>query len=257
MKKQLIQIDPNDFPQELHGLLTGTKVYDSSCSSAARVFYAENGAYVKIDDKDELKHEALMAKYFHSQGLGVEVLYYISDEKDYLVTRAAKGHDLTHYLDEPKKLCGVMAEVLRDLHSRKLSNVPVSTRHQRYLDSAEGDYSGGYYDESVLMDKYAVRSKREAWDIMQANKHRLKSDTLIHGDFCLPNVILHDWRFSSLIDFNMSGAGDKHIDIYWALWSLQYNLKTDSYGDYFLDAYGRENFDEDMLKVIAAFELFG
>ena len=36
-----------------------------------------------------------------------------------------------------------------------------------------------------------------------------------------------------------------------------YNLKTDAYTDCFLDAYGRENFEYDMLRVIAAFELFG
>ena len=56
---------------------------------------------------------------------------------------------------------------------------------------------------------------------------------------------------------SMAGVGDKHIDLYWAIWSLQYNLKTDQYTDYFLDQYGRENFDHDMLNVVAAFELFG
>jgi kanamycin kinase len=55
----------------------------------------------------------------------------------------------------------------------------------------------------------------------------------------------------------MAGVGDKHIDLYWAIWSLQYNLKTDEYTDYFLDQYGRDNFDYHMLKVIAAYELFG
>ena len=64
-------------------------------------------------------------------------------------------------------------------------------------------------------------------------------------------------RFSTFIDFDMAGVGDKHIDLFWAIWSLQYNLKTDAYTDLFLDLYGRENFDEDMLRVIAAFELFG
>ncbi|MDE7300410.1 MAG: hypothetical protein K2N94_16560, partial [Lachnospiraceae bacterium] len=63
--------------------------------------------------------------------------------------------------------------------------------------------------------------------------------------------------FSCFIDLAMAGVGDKHIDLYWAVWSLQYNLKTEDYTDYFLDLYGRENFEYDMLKVIAAFELFG
>ena len=69
--------------------------------------------------------------------------------------------------------------------------------------------------------------------------------------------VLQDGEFSSLIDLGAAGIGDKHMDIYWALWSLQYNLKTEYYTDYFLDLYGRDNFEPEMLRVIAAFECFG
>ena len=69
--------------------------------------------------------------------------------------------------------------------------------------------------------------------------------------------MVKDGRFSCFIDLAMAGLGDKHIDLYWALWSLQYNLGTEKYTDYFLDLYGRENFEYDMLRVIAAFEAFG
>ena len=55
----------------------------------------------------------------------------------------------------------------------------------------------------------------------------------------------------------MCGLWDKHIDIYWAIKSLQINLKTEDYTDLFLDMYGRDNINEDMLRVIAAYELFG
>jgi kanamycin kinase len=46
------------------------------------------------------------------------------------------------------------------------------------------------------------------------------------------------------------------MDLYWAIWSLEYNLKTDRYTDYFLDQYGRENIDFQLLKVVTAFESF-
>ena len=38
---------------------------------------------------------------------------------------------------------------------------------------------------------------------------------------------------------------------------LAYNLKTEAYGNLFLDLYGREKVSEEKLQVIAAFELFG
>ena len=149
-----------------------------------------------------------------------------------------------------------MADTLRHLHSHPIADAPISLRHQRYLDSAS-DMDGGYYDETVLMTRYPIQSRQEAWQIMQTYQERLKADTLIHGDYCLPNVVLDEKDVTTLIDVSLAGVGDKHIDLYWAVWSLQYNLKTDAYTDYFLDCYGRENFDEEMLQVIAAFEVFG
>lgn len=257
MKKIKTEISIESFPNEIRHLFENATVYDSSCSSDATVYYIDTGYYVKIDALHSLADEAALNKLFYARGLGVEVVAYISTDRDYLVTRSAIGEDLTHYLHNPEKLCELIATSLRKLHSQPVNDAPVSSRYQRYMDSVNGDYNGGYYDESVLMNRYMVNSKEEAWSIMQANKQLLVADTLIHGDACLPNVIQNKGSFSAFIDFNMAGAGDKHIDLYWAIWSLQYNLKTDAYTDLFLDIYGRNNFNEDMLRVVAAYELFG
>lgn len=256
MKNERIIIDLSDFPPQLHAILSNTAVYDCSCSSDATTLRTESGYFVKINARSELAREAEMTKYFHFRGLGVEVVDYFTAGKDYLVTRAAGGRDLTHFTDDPKGLCTLMAESMKLLHSLPV-NAGLSLRHERYLDSAFGCYDGGWYDESTQMERYCISSKADAWDIMQESKDQLRADTLIHGDFCLPNVIAKNDRFSAFIDLGLAGAGDRHIDLYWALWSLQYNLKTEKYSDYFLDAYGRSNFQEEMLRVVAAFELFG
>jgi kanamycin kinase len=84
----------------------------------------------------------------------------------------------------------------------------------------------------------------------------LKSDTLLHGDYCLPNIILSDWQFSGFIDLDSAGLGDRHIDLFWGIWTLNFNLKTDVWGDRFLDAYGRDRIDNEILSSIGAFEVF-
>ena len=94
-------------------------------------------------------------------------------------------------------------------------------------------------------------------DVIKKYGSALKNDTLIHGDYCLPNVMLDNWKFSAFIDVGNGGVGDKHIDLFWGVWTLWYNLKTHEYGDRFLDAYGGQNFDRDMLRVVAAYEVFG
>lgn len=222
MIKKEIQINIEDFPKELHYILKDTKVFDSSSHPTMKVFYSECGYYVKIAEKGILEKEAEMAKRFAQNGLGVEVVSYITKEKDYMVTRPAVGEDCTHYLNNPEKLCEVLAETMKFLHSRPLEGVPVSP----------------------CMDTYIKTKKSDL----------LKQDVFIHGDFCLPNIILNDWKFSSFIDLGFAGAGDRHIDIYWVLWSLNYNLKTDKYTHYFLNLYGKENYDKEILKIVAEVE---
>ena len=50
---------------------------------------------------------------------------------------------------------------------------------------------------------------------------------------------------------------NRHIDLYWAIWSLHYNFGTDAYADAFLGFYGRESVREETFRVVAAFEAFG
>lgn len=256
MEKTKIEVKVEEFPRELHYLFENAEIYDSSSSSSAKVFYSTLGYYIKVSAKGRLQEEAMLTKVFADRGLGVKVVHFLSTDKDYLVTKSAKGEDCLSYLDDPERLCKVMAETMRELHNCSIEGVPVSNRMRHFTETAEGKVECEYEDY-VLMDRFPIGSKEEAWQIIQENKHRLKADTLIHGDFCLPNVMLDDWKFSTFIDLPLSGVGDKHVDIYWALWSLKYNLKTDKYTDLFLDLYGRENFELDMLRVIGAFEVWG
>lgn len=69
-------------------------------------------------------------------------------------------------------------------------------------------------------------------------------DTLIHGDFCLPNILARDGRVSGYIDLGDSGIGDPWRDYAWCIWSLRYNLKTDDYTKILLDKLGIE-FDQE------------
>ena len=225
MQKTKVRINIDEFPQEIRCFMQNANIYDSSCHSSAKVFYIDTGYYLKIDKKGSMKREAELTKIFYEIGLGVELLFYISKEKDYMLTRSAVGEDAISYLDTPRKICEVMAKTLLDLHSLSTNEIPESARMQQYKNSSKKEFI-----------------------------QKLKCDTLIHGDFCLPNIILDNGEFSTLIDFSMSGIGDKHIDLYWAIWSLDFNLETDEYTDYFLDLYGRDNFDEKMLKVIAMLE---
>lgn len=119
------------------------------------------------------------------------------------------------------------------------------------------DKGNGYYLKSQFPNSFGYRSAKEAYDVLTAEKGALQSKVLLHGDYCLPNIILKNWKLSGFIDVGNGGIGDRHIDIYWGIWSLWFNLKTNKYYDRFLDAYGRDKADESILKIVAAAEVFG
>lgn len=261
MKKTLLNQIPDEMPQEIRRFALGANIYDSSCSQEARVYFIDkgNGYYLKRSGSGSLEKEAVMTEYFYTKGLGAEVLNYISDASDWLLTTAVTGHDCVHeeYLMNPKRLCDTIAYELRKLHETDCTDCPVADRTAKYLAEAEENYRTGNYDQSQFPDSFGYRSAKEAYDILTAEKDALQSKVLLHGDYCLPNIILNDWKLSGFIDVGNGGVGDRHIDLFWGMWTLWYNLKTNQYRERFLDAYGRDKADESILKIVAAAEVFG
>lgn len=261
MKKTLLNKIPNEIPQDIRHFVSEANIYDSSCSPEARVYFIDkgNGYYLKCSGRGMLEREFEMTKYFYSKGIGAEVLHYISDESDWLLTAAVMGQDCLHerYLMNPKRLCDTMACELRKLHEMDYTNCPVQDQTAEYLARAEKNYRTGNYDKSHFPDSFGYHSAKEAYNVLTAGKGALQSRVLLHGDYCLPNIILNNWALSGFIDVGSGGVGDRHIDIFWGTWTLWFNLQTNQYHERFLDAYGRDKADESMLKIIAAAEVFG
>ncbi len=79
-----------------------------------------------------------------------------------------------------------------------------------------------------------------------------ENSTVVHGDFCLPNILLHRSRVSGFVDLGQVTVGDPWEDYAWCLWSLEYNLKTDAYNQLLLDKIGI-TFDEEKYKKYITF----
>ena len=261
MKRKLIGGLPSGLPEEIYATLRGGAVYDSSCSPEARVYYIERdgGYYLKLAAPGTLAREAEMTEYFHSLGLGAEVLHYSRGERDILLSSRVVGEDMTdaRYLSEPKRLAVLLGESLRALHEVDPVGCPVTDRVGEYLALADRNFDTGCYDKSHFPDSFGYRSEAEARAVLDAGRHLLCNEVLIHGDYCLPNIMLDGWRLSGFIDLGNAGIGERHIDLFWGAWTLGFNLHTDAYRDLFFDAYGRDKIDRDRLAVVAAAEVFG
>lgn len=267
MNRTPITINAEKYPSPLRPLLSSAPLYDSSCSDAARVIFIDRdgGYYLKSSPKDSLRKEAELTSYFHGKGLAAEVIFYESGECDHLLTRAVPGEDGVYppYLADPERLTDVFAEALYSLHEEPFDGCPVKDRMKDYFAFAENTRANGGGDVHLFKCDFPIARELtfatvdEAWSFMTKNARYLRTDTLVHGDYCLPNIMLRDFRFSGFIDLGNGGVGDRHIDILWAIWTLIYNLKTDKYTERFMDAYGRDRIEREALRTVAAAEVFG
>lgn len=262
MKRTEIQLDYDAYPSEIVEFIKDAKLFDSSCSPEARVTMIDRdqGYFLKEATCGKLKKEAELAKFFASKQLTSEVLFYSTVRgKDYLLTKRVWGEDATFsaYLEQPKRLCEVLAESMLLLHATESEDCPVIDRMISYFATVEERYDKGLFDPSIYGDRKGFKTAEDAFKAVQECKHMFESKQLIHGDFCLPNIILNDFKFSGFIDVGNAGIGDRHVDLFWCAWSLWYNLKTDKYTDRFFDAYGREKINNAILRAVYAAEAFG
>ena len=219
----------------------------------------EQGFFVKIAAEKSLYRESVMTEFFHKKCLGADVVGYFSNEKDWLVTQKVSGDDCItqKYLDNPEKLCDKLAEVMHILHQTDIKDCPKVDVMQDLLSIAEKNRVCGALRKDEIPQKRGFATADDAWKCLSEGKELLKSDMLVHGDFCLPNIMLDNWRFSAFIDLDGAGVGDRHIDLFWGAWTLRYNLHTDCYKERFFDAYGRDKIDLLLLELIETAERFG
>lgn len=70
MERRPVNIHMADIPEMFRDLVASSRVYDSSCSPQARVWFLdrEDGLYLKAAPKGSLRREAEMTAFVHSRG---------------------------------------------------------------------------------------------------------------------------------------------------------------------------------------------
>ncbi len=249
MKETAVSLNPDSFPAAIRPYLKQAKLYDSSCSAAAQTIYIEASerAYLKLSKQGTLFHEMKMMQFMHSHSLAPAVLAYISENgRDYLLSAALEGEDgiAERYLRHPARLAEVLGASLRIIHSLPLEGCPFASLMAEMIAESEGNILRGYADKAIIGEDFKAAAER-----FSALKHCAVDDVIMHGDYCLPNIIMRDFKLTGFVDWGTGGVGDRHYDLFWGIWTLAYNLKTDIYRDVFLDAYGRQEIDADRLEL--------
>lgn len=74
---------------------------------------------------------------------------------------------------------------------------PISCHPELYPESMLSYSCASDNNGSKLFpDNWGYSNAEEACNVLSAKGYMLAADTLLHGDFCLPNIILQDWKCS-------------------------------------------------------------
>ncbi len=245
-----MQVDKNIFPIGIQNIIGNKPVEtDDVGRSGALVAFIGDELVLKRAEKSRLLNACLMQSFFHRNGLAPEVVFYASDDFDYLISRRAAGKSAIdpENLKEPRRLASALGEFLLRIHSLDASSCPVKNIMDVQLQEFDRAVlrNEGLYKH--ISDYIKIETIGKAKEIMEKARPHFQNNTVVHGDYCLPNIMLSGFKGKHIIDVGEGGTGDRHFDLFWGLWSLSYNLKTDAYRDDFLSAYGKNLIEEELI----------
>jgi kanamycin kinase len=161
-------------------------------------------------------------------------------------------------LEQPERICDVFAESISKLHDLPPMDCPRDNGLQAMTALARQNYRMGKVEKGLL--RYlGIVDREEAYKEMLglvSGSNGPDGGVIIHGDCCLPNLILNDFVNSGFVDVGYGGLGDRHYDVFWGIWSLEHNLRTNRFTQRFVDAYGRHKVDVERLRLCGLLSAF-
>lgn len=240
------------WPAELRLLAADAPVTDVSGRSGARTYFIDRdgGYYLKIARKGSLLPAFRAGGFLAQKKLAARVIRYISADLDYLLTEKLAGEPAAdgRYLAQPERLAKLWGQELYRFHQTDTANAPAGPMTPRLLELVGRNYAAGNIDTRVLAGT-GVQSADDAYAEIMQKRHLIEDGTLLHGDYCLPNMILKDFRFSGFVDVAELAIGDRHYDLFWGKWSLEHNLGTDRYTDIYFESYGKQWVDPERVRL--------
>jgi aminoglycoside 3'-phosphotransferase-2 len=263
-----------DLPHELNELLAGSKLERIStgesgaavwrCTSASRPpWYLKSGP---VEAQLGLAQEAACLRWMRDRGLCVPrvLVFASSNEHEYLLTESATGTPASadEWHAHADRVAAALGRGLAQLHRTDVSTCPFDRRVARQLEEARTRVDAGVVRED---DFDEIRLGRSAADLFgklltAAPAAATEQDlVLVHGDFCLPNVLLaredDDIHVTGYVDCGRAGVGDRHQDLALAVRSLTYNLGAGTVAP-FLRAYDGPPIDPRRLDFFTVLDEF-
>lgn len=203
---------------------------DATGMSAAGVYIFED-MVLKIQNNDEeSRNEAKMLRWLNGKIPVPDIIEHISEnERSYILMSKCGGKMACdpYYLDQPKRLAELLADALHRLWGIDSGDCPCQWPLQRRLAVAEENVVKNLVDiDDAQPNTFGPNGFRDPEHLLcwLIDNQPEQSNTISHGDFCLPNVFLSDNGVEGLIDLGKAGIADLWQDIALCVRSLDDNF---------------------------------
>ena len=240
---------PLRVPAEIERVLAGQSwgAVDVGMSKAD-VFRFDRCLYLKTvrrNDDDvtfgNLEDERVRLEWLDGKLPVPSVVAFARDEtRDYLVLSEVPGRHAAAdapALEATPRMVEALAAACRLFHDVSPHGCPFTASAESLVRLAGARLERGLVDAEDFDAERRGRSAAELFRELVALQPEQEDSVLVHGDFCLPNIILQGERLSGFIDVGRAGVSDRWHDLALCARSIEDNWGP-PWGEMFLDAYG-------------------
>jgi kanamycin kinase/aminoglycoside 3'-phosphotransferase-2 len=143
--------------------------------------------------------------------------------------------------EERPRVVVAIAEALKWLHSIPLEHCPFDQQLEAKLTQARLRTELGLVDIEDFDDQWQGKPAEELLEVLLQTRPADEDLVVCHGDYCLPNVLLHEGKLSGFVDLGRLGVADRYQDLALMTRSLTSDLNPqfgEGWDKVFLEAYG-------------------
>lgn len=224
-------------PESLH-LKTqgraGDSIYYGQLRSNERVYLKVGSGYAG----KELCREAERLEWLSGNPIAPQLIdHWEVDGRTHLLILEIEGKAI-HLSALPElQIVAILSTALRAVHGLKMESCPFRNTLSYELEEIERFSLDGRIDVSLFSKSNRGKTPEEVLKDLHNIKGRLREDTVTHGDFCLPNIIVGETELSGIVDWSKCGVSDRHRDFSALEGSIKRNLGP-KYVPEFYTAYG-------------------
>lgn len=169
-----------------------------------------------------------------------DVLFYGTDgEYEYLHMTEASGEDATHetFRQHPERTVKLLAQGLRRIHSLDIAGCPFDCSLDSRMRLIERRLSEGLVDRECVEDRFGDTMERLYASLLARVNELREVPVFCHGDYSVPNIVIHDDAIGGFIDLADAGVSDPYRDFAAAHRSIIRNFGG-AYLPLFYEVYG-------------------